>query len=384
MSEKPTVVVIYGTRPEAIKVAPVVLALRDSRLLVRTLTTGQHPEMVAQVNAVFGITPDYEIDVMRPGQSLNMLAARVLGGLDEKLAEIKPDAILVQGDTTTVMAAALAAFNLHIPVVHLEAGLRSGNINLPFPEEANRRLAGQVAALHLAPTPKSRENLLRENVDAKLIAVTGNTVIDALHYVVDTGQAGAGLAPEFAAALQRPGLKVLVTAHRRESWGEPLRQMARAVAVSATDHPDVTFLLPAHANPAVRETLIGVLGGVSNVIIGDPQPYAPFAGLLKGCDLVLTDSGGIQEEAPALGKPVLVMRDTTERPEAIAAGTARLVGTTYESVHSALEGMLTSAEARGVMAHAVNPYGDGHASERVVAALEELLGVGKRLPDFGD
>lgn len=379
---KPCVLVIYGTRPEAIKVAPVVLALQDSQLDVKTLTTGQHPEMVAQVNSIFGITPDFAIDVMRPGQSLNMLAARVLQGLDTKLAEIRPDAIMVEGDTTTVMAAALAAFNLHVPVVHLEAGLRSGNINLPFPEEANRRLAGQVAALHLAPTPKSRDNLLRENVDPRLIAVTGNTVIDALHYVVDTDQAGEGLSVEFGGALTRPGLKVLVTAHRRESWGQPLREMARALAQSATDHPEVHFLLPAHANPAVREVLTEILGSVPNVTIGDPQPYAAFCGLLKGCDLILTDSGGIQEEAPALGKPVLVMRDTTERPEAIAAGTARLVGTTYESVHSALEGMLISPEARGVMAHAVNPYGDGRAAARVVAALEQLLGVGTRLPDF--
>lgn len=358
------------------------LALRDSKLEVKTLTTGQHPEMVAQVNSIFGITPDFTIDVMRPGQSLNMLAARVLQGLDTKLAEIRPDAIMVEGDTTTVMAAALAAFNLHIPVVHLEAGLRSGNINLPFPEEANRRLAGQVAALHLAPTPKSRDNLLRENVDSRLIAVTGNTVIDALHYVVDTDQAGEGLSPEFSAALTHHGLKVLVTAHRRESWGQPLREMARALAQSATDHPEVRFLLPTHANPAVREVLTDILGDIPNVTIGDPQPYAAFCGLLKGCDLVLTDSGGIQEEAPALGKPVLVMRDTTERPEAIAAGTARLVGTTYESVHSALEGMLNSQEARGVMAHAVNPYGDGQAAARVMAALEQLLEVGTRLPDF--
>ncbi|MST50044.1 non-hydrolyzing UDP-N-acetylglucosamine 2-epimerase [Mobiluncus porci] len=382
MVSEPTVLVIYGTRPEAIKVAPVILAARDSKVAVKTLTTGQHPEMVAAVNEVFGIIPDASIDVMRPGQSLNALAARVLEGLDEKLAELKPDAIMVEGDTTTVMAAALAAFNSHIPVVHLEAGLRSGNLFLPFPEEANRRLAGQVASLHLAPTPASRANLLRENVDPKLIAVTGNTVIDALHYVVDSGQAGQGLAPEFAAALARDGLKVLVTAHRRESWGQPLHEMARAVRASADAHPEVTFLLPAHANPQVRETLTEVLAGAANVTIGDPQDYAAFAGLIKGVDLVLTDSGGIQEEAPALGKPVLVMRDTTERPEAIAAGTARLVGTTYESVHSALEGMLISQEARAVMSRAVNPYGDGHAAERVVAALEELLGVGKRLPDF--
>lgn len=247
---------------------------------------------------------------------------------------------------------------------------------------ASTQASAAEAYIVSVPTPKSRDNLLRENVDSRLIVVTGNTVIDALHYVVDTDQAGEGLSPEFGAALTRPGLKVLVTAHRRESWEQPLREMARALAQSATNHPEGQFLLPAHANPAVREVLTDILGTVPNVTIGDPQPYAAFCGLLKGCDLVLTDSGRIQEEAPALGKPVLVMRDTTERPEAIAAGTARLVGTTYESVHSALEGMLNSQEEREVMSHAVNPYGDGQAAAHVVAALEQLLGVGTRFPDF--
>ncbi len=247
---------------------------------------------------------------------------------------------------------------------------------------ASTQASAAEAYIVSVPTPKSRDNLLRENVDSRLIVVTGNTAIDALHYVVDTDQAGEGLSPEFGAALTRPGLKVLVTAHRRESWEQPLREMARALAQSATNHPEGQFLLPAHANPAVREVLTDILGTVPNVTIGDPQPYAAFCGLLKGCDLVLTDSGRIQEEAPALGKPVLVMRDTTERPEAIAAGTARLVGTTYESVHSALEGMLNSQEEREVMSHAVNPYGDGQAAAHVVAALEQLLGVGTRFPDF--
>lgn len=382
MSEKPHILVVYGTRPEAIKVAPVILALRDSKLRVTTLTTGQHPEMVASVNQVFGITPDESLSVMRPGQSLNALAARVLVGLDEKLAQIRPDVVLVQGDTTTVMAAALAAFNRGIKVAHLEAGLRSGNLALPFPEEGNRRLAGAVTSLHLAPTAGARDNLLRENVDPGAIAVTGNTVIDALHHVIASGHAGVGLDAGFMRGLSNPGLKVLVTVHRRESWGEPMHQMALAIRDCAQAHPEVTFLLPAHANPQVRTTLTEVLGGVENVIIGNPQPYAPFAGLLQGCDVVLTDSGGIQEEAPALGKPVLVMRDTTERPEAIAAGTARLVGVAFDSVHEQLEHLVTSAPARAEMAHAVNPYGDGRAAARVVAALEELFGVGKRLPDF--
>lgn len=218
MSDKPRVLVVYGTRPEAIKVAPVILALRDSALQGLTLTTGQHPQMVQQVNQVFGITADYSIDVMRPGQSLNALAARVLEGLDQKLQQIQPDAVLVQGDTTTVMAAALAAFNRGVKVAHLEAGLRSGNLQLPFPEEANRRLAGQVTSLHLAPTAGAKTNLLLENVDPALVTVTGNTVIDALRFVIDSGQAGAGLDPVFTQALSRPGLKVLVTVHRRESW----------------------------------------------------------------------------------------------------------------------------------------------------------------------
>lgn len=382
MSDKPRVLVVYGTRPEAIKVAPVILALRDSALQGLTLTTGQHPQMVQQVNQVFGITADYSIGVMRPGQSLNALAARVLEGLDQKLQQIQPDAVLVQGDTTTVMAAALAAFNRGVKVAHLEAGLRSGNLQLPFPEEANRRLAGQVTSLHLAPTAGAKTNLLLENVDPALVTVTGNTVIDALRFVIDSGQAGAGLDTVFTQALSRPGLKVLVTVHRRESWGEPMRQMARAIAQVAADHPEVTFLLPAHANPEVRATLTQTLSAQSNVVIGDPQPYAPFAGLLRACDLVLTDSGGIQEEAPALGKPVLVMRDTTERPEAIEAGTVRLIGTTYDRVHAALQELVTSPPARERMAHAVNPYGDGRAAARVVAALEELLGVGRRLEDF--
>lgn len=383
MSEKPHVLVVYGTRPEAIKVAPVILALRDSKLQVSALTTGQHPEMVASVNRVFGITPDETMNVMRPGQSLNALSARVLEGLDERFQRIRPDVVLVQGDTTTVMAAALAAFNQRIKIAHLEAGLRSGDLALPFPEEGNRRIAGQVATLHLAPTVGARDNLLRENVNPESVVVTGNTVIDALHHVIATGQAGEGLDPEFYQGLHRPGLKILVTVHRRESWGEPMRQMALAIRDCAASHPEVTFLLPAHANPQVRATLTSVLEGSENVIIGDPQPYAPFAGLLQSCDLVLTDSGGIQEEAPALGKPVLVMRDTTERPEAITAGTARLVGTRHDSVLENLNELVASSPLRARMAHAVNPYGDGRAAARVVAALEALFGLGQRLPDFG-
>jgi len=375
------VMVIYGTRPEAIKMAPVVRALRASESVSPVVVvTGQHQRMLEDVNHLFGITPDIDLSLFHPGQSLNALASGLLRALDPVLDDYQPDAVLVQGDTTSVSMAAIAAFNHRIPVVHLEAGLRSGNLDSPFPEEANRRLTAQVTSLHLAPTASARQNLLNEGVDAEDVAVTGNTVIDALHLIARREVAWAD--PRLARLVSRGGRIVTVTAHRRENWGEPLHRIGRAVAQLAATHSDITFVLPLHANPLVRADVLPEVDGLDNVLPTEPLPYDQFAHLLSATSLVLSDSGGIQEEAPSLGIPVLVLRENTERPEALDAGTARLVGTDTTRIVDLASTLLDDPCAHAAMAHAVNPYGDGHATKRVVAAIEQLVGVGTRVPDF--
>ena len=375
------VMTVYGTRPEAIKVAPVIAAIaEDPRLTNSIVVTGQHREMLDEVNALFNILPDYDLDIMRHGQTLSQIAARVLVGLDPILDRARPDAVMVQGDTTTSTAAALAAFHREIPVIHLEAGLRSHDIASPFPEEANRRITSQVAALHLAPTSSSKANLLREGIDEASIVVTGNTVIDALQTTVNKALAFDDEA--LTAVAQSDRRVVLVTAHRRESWGEAMEGIGRALGKLAQQHPDVTFVLPAHRNPVVREAVLPLISALQNVLVLEPLPYGQFARLLERAYLVLTDSGGVQEEAPSLGTPVLVMRENTERAEAVHAGTVRLIGTSEQRIVDEVDHLLDDQEHYASMANATNPYGDGQAAARAVAAILQHAGLGTRLPDF--
>lgn len=376
------VMVIYGTRPEAVKVAPVIMALQASPVLEPVVvSTGQHRDMLDQINRWFGVTPDYDLNVFRHGATLTQLSARILERLPDVLSRFKPDAVLVQGDTTTVAMAAIACFYEEIPVVHLEAGLRSGDIHSPFPEEANRKLAGQVTALHLAPTTISKQNLLREAVDPAMIPVVGNTVIDALKWTI--GRPVEFSDPRLAEGCNAGVPMVLLTAHRRENWGEPMARIAKAVATLAERYPDHLFVFPAHANPKVREVIIPVIDRFDNVVVCDSLDYPQFVHAQQWAKLILTDSGGVQEEAPSLGKPVLVLRVNTERPEAVTAGTVKLIGTDTDAIVTHSMNLLDDPAAYEAMANAVNPYGDGHAAERSVAAIAALLGVGDRLPDFG-
>lgn len=385
----PTVLVVYGTRPEAIKLAPVIAALGEHPDLRPTVvTTGQHRSMLDQVNEVFGIVPDRDIDIFEPGQSLVDITTRGLAGVSACVRELAPDAVLVQGDTTTTFTGALAAFYEQVPVIHLEAGLRTSHRYAPFPEEINRRLTTQVASLHLAPTAGNRDNLLAEGVPPETVAVTGNTVIDALLTVADQRRPYADERLERLAA-ERHQI-VLVTTHRRESWGEPMRQAMRGVAEAVAAHPGCAVVVPMHRNPLVREVVEAELAGLPDVVLTEPLPYAEFARLLSDATVVVTDSGGVQEEAPSLGTPVLVLRDTTERPEAVDAGTVRLVGTDRERIAAGLSELLAGGAAYARMATAVNPYGDGKAADRCVAAIGQLLGASAgagaracgRLPDF--
>jgi len=379
MSKK--IMTVYGTRPEAIKVAPVIRALEASASLTSiTAVTGQHREMLDQVNAVFGITPDHDLDVFAPGQTLNALMAKVFDRLDPVLVAERPDAVLVQGDTSTVAAAALAAFYRQIPVFHLEAGLRSGDITSPFPEEANRKVTSQVAALHLAPTGGSRDNLLRESVAEADIVVTGNTVIDALLHTAE--QQIPFSDPAILAAVDTGRPILLVTTHRRENWGGAMEGVGRALRRLAVDNPDYLVVLPAHRNPVVREAILPRLEGLDNIVVTEPLPYGEFTQLLSASRIVLTDSGGVQEEAPSLGKPVLVMRENTERPEAVAAGTVRLIGTDEQRIVAEVSALMNDSEHYTAMASAVNPYGDGRAAARTVAAIEAYFGLGERMDDF--
>ncbi|MBO3724323.1 UDP-N-acetylglucosamine 2-epimerase (non-hydrolyzing) [Actinomyces bowdenii] len=372
---------VYGTRPEAIKLAPLVSAMRrDERFTPIVVVTGQHREMLDQVHEFFGITADEDLDIHAPGQSLTQITTRCLEGVGAVLDIHQPDAVVVQGDTTSAFAAALAAFYHEVPVLHVEAGLRTGDLLSPFPEEANRRLVGQLAALHLCPTRVSRDNLLGENVDPSRVQVTGNTVIDAL---LEAVQHPVELDPVLARALEDASRRVvLVTAHRRESWGGPMRAIGRAVARLAALHPDVLFVVPAHRNPRVREDLLPQIEGAPNVVWTDPLEYGAFCTVMNRADVVLTDSGGVQEEAPALSKPVLVMRENTERPEAVAFGVAELVGTDEERIVARVSQLLTDTAAYEQMAHAVNPYGDGRACSRILAAAAALFGRGEPLPAF--
>ena len=376
------VMLVYGTRPEAIKLAPLVAAMRDDeRFNPIVVVTGQHREMLDQVHDFFGIVPDEDLDIHAPGQTLTQITNRSLQGVGRAIEAYRPDAVVVQGDTTSAFAAALAAFYHEIPVLHVEAGLRTGNISSPFPEEANRRLISQVTALHLCPTTTSRDNLLRESTDPRTVRVTGNTVIDALLVAVDRRVPPPD--ENLMAALEDVSRRVvLVTAHRRESWGEPMRAIGRAVARLAEQHPEVLFVLPIHRNPRVREALLPQIGGRSNIVWCDPLEYGAFCALIDRCDVVLTDSGGVQEEAPALSKPVLVMRDNTERPEAVAFGVAELVGTDEDRIVERVSPRLTDEAAYAAMAQAANPYGDGHACKRILAATAALFDRGVPLPEF--
>lgn len=366
------VLTVFGTRPEAIKMAPLALQLADDhRFEARVCVTAQHREMLDQVLSLFELVPDYDLNLMKPGQDLNDITCGILQGLKGVLDEFKPDIVLVHGDTATTFAASLAAYYQQIPVGHVEAGLRTGNLYSPWPEEANRKLTGALATKHFAPTDTSRQNLLRENVASSSVHVTGNTVVDALLEVVRKLEAGplANELHERFNFLDDDKRLVLVTGHRRESFGDGFERICRALAETAKNHPDVQIVYPVHLNPNVLEPVNRLLGGIDNVVLIEPQDYLPFVYLMNRAHIILTDSGGIQEEAPSLGKPVLVMRNTTERPEAVSAGTVKLVGTSVDVITTELTRLLTDAEAYRTMSFAHNPYGDGKACERIMDAL---------------
>ncbi|MCO2158346.1 UDP-N-acetylglucosamine 2-epimerase (non-hydrolyzing) [Pseudomonas aeruginosa] len=364
---------VFGTRPEAIKMAPVTLALAgDDRFEARVCVTGQHREMLDQVLNLFKIVPDFDLNIMRTGQDLTDITVAILQGMKEVFAQFKPDIILVHGDTATTLAASLAAYYHQIPVAHVEAGLRTGNMYSPWPEEGNRKLTGALACLHFAPTETSKDNLLREGIAAEQIVVTGNTVIDALLSVVQRLRHDVVLARQAAAPtefLDSSCKFVLVTGHRRESFGGGFERICRALAEVARNHPEIDIVYPVHLNPNVREPVNRLLSGVENIHLIEPLDYLPFIHLMSRAHIILTDSGGIQEEAPSLGKPVLVMRETTERPEAVAAGTVKLVGTEVKNIVNELERLLTDESAYLQMSFAHNPYGDGEACQRIVQAL---------------
>jgi UDP-N-acetylglucosamine 2-epimerase (non-hydrolysing) len=373
MSGRKRILTIFGTRPEAIKLFPLVHALEaDARFDSRVCVSAQHREMLDQVLQIAGIAPDHDLDLMRPDQSLDALTAALLTGLGRVMDQERPDWVVVQGDTATAMAGAIAAYYRKSPVAHIEAGLRSGNIHHPWPEEVNRKIVGTIAALHCAPTETSAAALRRENVDPATIHVTGNTVIDALHWI--TGKIAER--PELAAGLadlerRFVGKRIVgVTSHRRENFGEGMEAIAEAIRRLAA-RPDVALIFPVHLNPNVRSVMNERLGGLANVALIEPLDYPHFARLLDVATLMLTDSGGVQEEAPALGKPVLVMRETTERPEGIEAGTARLVGTDADRIVAEAERLLDDPAAYAAMARAHNPFGDGKSATRIV----ELLAV---------
>ncbi len=362
---------VFGTRPEAIKMAPVVRALQDAPDIESVLcVTAQHRSMLDQVLDLFELRPDYDLNIMKQNQTLPMITASVLQGLDEVLAKEQPDLVLVHGDTTTTFSSSLAAFYRQIAVGHVEAGLRTYDKYSPFPEEINRQLTGRIASLHFAPTEKNRQNLLKENIGPEGIFVTGNTVIDALLMVADKPYE---FEDETLRSIDFAGRRVItVTCHRRENLGGNMAEIFSAVADIAREFDDVEVVYPVHLNPKVRSEAAEYLEGLPNVHLIEPLTYQPFVNLMAKSFFILTDSGGMQEEAPALGKPVLVVRRETERPEAIEAGTARLAGVKRETIYSMAKELLTDAEAYHAMAHAVNPYGDGHACERILAAIRTL------------
>jgi len=368
------VLTVFGTRPEAIKMAPLVHALaQDHEIESRLCVTAQHREMLDQVLRLFSLVPDYDLNIMRPGQGLTEITSRILDGLKTVFADFTPDVVLVHGDTTTTLAASLAAFYHRIPVGHVEAGLRTGDLYSPWPEEANRTLTGHLASYHFAPTERSKQNLLRENLPPSRIFVTGNTVIDALFWVRDRVLSDEELRNSMAARypfLDAQKKLLLVTGHRRESFGGGFERICDALAEIARLHPQLQIVYPVHLNPNVSEPVNRILRGIDNIILIEPQDYLPFVWLMDRAWLILTDSGGIQEEAPSLGKPVLVMRDATERPEAIDAGTVRLVGTDGAKIVSEVTRLLTDEAAWQTMSHAHNPYGDGLACQRIIQALK--------------
>lgn len=379
------VMLVFGTRPEAIKMAPLVKEFQKQRERVDTVVcvTGQHREMLDQVLEIFDIRPDYDLNIMKQGQDLYDVTARVLTGMRDVLKEVKPDVVLVHGDTTTSTAAALSAFYQQIPVAHVEAGLRTHNIYSPWPEEMNRLLTGRLATYHFSPTPLSRNNLMREGVDDRNIIVTGNTVIDALYWVIEKIKQDEKLNNRLIGELKASGYDtdrlsdgkqlVLITGHRRENFGDGFAQMCRAIQTLTDKYPEVDFVYPMHLNPNVRKPIHEVFGedlsGLGNMFFIEPLEYLSFVYLMEKSCIVLTDSGGIQEEAPGLGKPVLVMRDTTERPEALEAGTVKLVGTDYDKIVGEVSFLLDNEQAYEAMSKAVNPYGDGLACGRIVNAL---------------
>lgn len=360
---------VFGTRPEAIKMCPLVLEMQKYPDFIEPIVavTAQHREMLDQVLQLFAIKPDYDLNIMTAGQTLYDVTGRALAGLKDVLAEAQPDMVLVHGDTTTTFVGALASFYAQIPVGHVEAGLRTGNKFSPYPEEMNRKLTGAIADIHFAPTSTSKNNLLKENIDPAAIVVTGNTVIDALQTTVkaDYRFTDSGLQKALAGGKRL----VLVTTHRRENLGEPMRHVYQALRKVLENHPDVEAIFPVHKNPKVREIVDEELGKLAQVHLIEPLDYEPFANLMAKVDIVLTDSGGIQEEAPALGKPVLVLRDTTERPEAVDAGTVKLVGTAYDDVLRETSLLLDDSKYYQSMAEAANPYGDGRACERIIRKI---------------
>lgn len=377
------VMTVFGTRPEAIKMAPVVKALEAAPDMEAIVTvTAQHREMLDQVLHLFSITPDYDLNIMSAGQTLYDVTTKALLGLKDVLEEAKPDVVLVHGDTTTTFAGALAAFYQEIPVGHVEAGLRTGNIYSPFPEEMNRKLTGSLTTYHFSPTSSAEKNLLKENISSEHLYVTGNTVIDALRTTVKEGY---HFEEELLNSLDYEQKRIiLVTTHRRENLGEPMRHVYRAIRRLVHEFDDIEVVFPVHRNPKVRSIVAEELGDTERVHLIDPLEYEPFANLMARSYLLMTDSGGIQEEAPALGKPILVLRNTTERPEAVTAGTVKLVGTDEEAVFMTARRLLSDKEAYASMANSVNPYGDGEASRRIIEALRfELLNSGKRPDRFG-
>ncbi len=373
------VMVVFGTRPEAIKMAPLVKGLQARAGEIETVVcvTAQHREMLDQVLKLFDIVPEHDLNIMKPGQDLFDITSNILLGLKGVLQQEKPDLVLVHGDTTTTLATSLAAYYASIPVGHVEAGLRTGNKHSPFPEEMNRKLTGSIADIHFAPTAASRDNLLREGIAADAIHVTGNTVIDALLAVVEKLRNNAALKAELAqrfSFLNPERRLILVTGHRRENFGEGFQNICEALADIAAEHDDVEILYPVHLNPNVRQPVKDILAarGLANVHLIEPVDYLPFLYLMDRSYIIVTDSGGIQEEAPSLGKPVLVMRDTTERPEAVEAGTVKLVGTSREAILLEARRLLLDSDAYATMSRAHNPYGDGKAVERIIEHIQNM------------
>ncbi len=375
------VMTVFGTRPEAIKMAPVVLELKKHPDQIQTVVavTAQHRQMLDQVLDLFQIRPDYDLDIMSQGQTLYDITTRSLQGLKSVMEVEKPDLVLVHGDTTTTFAGALAAYYQQIPVGHVEAGLRTGNIYSPFPEEMNRKLTGAIAAIHFSPTMTARGNLLREGIDKDAIFITGNTVIDALMTTVDEGYDFED--EELQSVDFQNHRIILLTTHRRENLGEPMRHIYKALRQIIEEIPDTEIVFPVHRNPLVRKVVEEELSGVDRIHLIEPMEYEPFANLMHHSCLVLTDSGGIQEEAPSLGKPVLVLRNTTERPEAVEAGTVRLIGTDRDRVYEETKRLLTDKAAYDAMSNAVNPYGDGQASRRIVQAILYTFGNSTEKPN---